>query len=157
MTIGGIPLIYLGDELATLNDYSYRDDADKVDDSRWVHRPKFDWKRAASRTGKNNPTAEIFQGMQAIISLRKNNTAFSGHETEILDTGNDAVFGFLRVRQNTRVLVLANFSEKEQPVSANLLRLYGLGYKFTDLITGKSFSPVDFKMPAYQFVCLLAK
>jgi hypothetical protein len=26
MTAGGVPLIYLGDEIATLNDYSYRDD-----------------------------------------------------------------------------------------------------------------------------------
>jgi amylosucrase len=89
--------------------------------------------------------------------LRKHNTAFSGHETEILDTGNDAVFGFLRTSSNTRVLVLANFSENEQPVSANLLRLSGLGYQFTDLLTAKSFAPVDFKMAAYRFLCLQAK
>ena len=39
LSVGGIPLIYLGDEVGTLNDYSYRDDPAKVDDSRWVHRP----------------------------------------------------------------------------------------------------------------------
>jgi amylosucrase len=44
LSIGGIPLIYLGDEIAMLNDYSYRADPDKVNDSRWVHRPKTDWK-----------------------------------------------------------------------------------------------------------------
>ncbi len=40
LSIGGIPLLYLGDEAATLNDYSYVNDPAKADDSRWVHRPK---------------------------------------------------------------------------------------------------------------------
>jgi len=157
MTIGGIPLIYLGDELATLNNYSFREDVHKMDDSRWVHRPEFDWTNAANRSKKDTPTAEVFQSMKEIITLRKQNETFSGHETEIIDTGNEAVFGFVRVNSNTRVLILANFSEKEQPVSANLLRLYGLGYQFTDLLTANSFAPVDFKMAAYQFLCLQAK
>ena len=43
MFIGGIPLIYLGDEIGELNDYSYRDDPSKAADSRWVHRVKYDW------------------------------------------------------------------------------------------------------------------
>jgi hypothetical protein len=43
MTIGGIPLIYLNDEIGTLNDYDYRDDPAKAADSRWVHRPTTDW------------------------------------------------------------------------------------------------------------------
>ena len=40
LTIGGIPLIYLGDEIGTLNQYSYKNDPAKADDSRWVHRPR---------------------------------------------------------------------------------------------------------------------
>ena len=48
LTIGGIPLIYLGDEVGTLNDYGYRDDLAKADDSRWVHRPIADTVRYAS-------------------------------------------------------------------------------------------------------------
>jgi hypothetical protein len=35
----------------------------------------------------------------------------------------------------SRVLVVANFSEQSQAVPRNLLRLYGLGYAFRDLIT----------------------
>ena len=128
-----------------------------MDDSRWVHRPTFDWQRAADRLKDGNPVSHVYNGMKEMIAVRKKNAAFSGHQTDILDTGNDAVFGFLRTHQNSRVLVLANFSENEQPVSANLLRLYGLGYRFIDLMTDEDFPPVDFKMTAYQFLCLQAK
>ena len=50
LSIGGVPLIYLGDELGTLNNMSYLDDPAKADDSRWLHRPRMDWKRAANRS-----------------------------------------------------------------------------------------------------------
>jgi len=35
----GVPLVYMGDELALDNDTDYLRDAAKEDDSRWVHRP----------------------------------------------------------------------------------------------------------------------
>jgi hypothetical protein len=40
-------------------------------------------------------------------------------------------------RAGFRVLVAANFTENSQPVAANELRLYGLDYRFRDLISGK--------------------
>ena len=50
LTIGGIPLIYLGDEVGTLNNYTYRDDPHKTRDSRWVHRPYVDWNKYEKRS-----------------------------------------------------------------------------------------------------------
>ncbi len=49
LSIGGIPLLYLGDETAMLNDYSYANDPAKAGDSRWVHRPFADWQRSEQR------------------------------------------------------------------------------------------------------------
>jgi len=43
LSIGGIPLIYLGDEVGTLNEYTFTQNPHKASDSRWVHRPKTDW------------------------------------------------------------------------------------------------------------------
>ena len=43
LSIGGIPLLYLGDEVGTLNDYSFASDPYKASDSRWIHRPQADW------------------------------------------------------------------------------------------------------------------
>ncbi|MBL8157799.1 MAG: amylosucrase, partial [Anaerolineae bacterium] len=49
LSAGGIPLLYLGDEIATTNDYDYGRDPAKAEDSRWAHRPRFDWARAEQR------------------------------------------------------------------------------------------------------------
>jgi amylosucrase len=154
MTIGGIPLLYLGDELATLNDYSYRKDPHKVQDSRWVHRQTFNWKKAAARSDGISPASRVFNNLKKIIAIRKSNVALCGHQTDFIDTGNPAVFGFLRTENAQRELVLANFSDHEQPVMANLLRLCGLGYQYTDMLTGRAFPPEDFKMVGYQFLIL---
>jgi amylosucrase len=154
MTIGGIPLLYLGDELATVNDYSFRADPHKVQDSRWVHRPSFDWNKAASLKGKNNPAAQVLQGLKKIIAVRQSTAALTGHQTNFIDTGNPSVFGFLRTEGDQRVLVLANFSEPDQLIPANLLRLYGLGYQYIDMMTGKTFPPEDFTMEGYEFLIL---
>jgi amylosucrase len=47
---GGVPLLYMGDELALLNDHSYLADPATKDDNRWMHRPRMAWDIAARRT-----------------------------------------------------------------------------------------------------------
>ena len=44
---GGIPLLYMGDELGLLNDASYLDEPEHADDNRWMHRPRMPWTTAA--------------------------------------------------------------------------------------------------------------
>ena len=154
LTIGGIPLLYLGDELGTLNDYSYRNNPAKARDSRWVHRPKTDWKKAEHRKDPQSIEGRIFGGLQSLIALRKSQPVFSGHETEIIDCNNPHVFGFLRTYHNERLLVLANFFDLPQTIPANLLRLYGLGYNFKDLVSGSEVGEKDLELMPYQLVCL---
>lgn len=48
LSIGGIPLIYLGDEVGRLNDYSFRNEQIEAGDSRWVHRPQIDPRQAGA-------------------------------------------------------------------------------------------------------------
>lgn len=157
MTIGGMPLIYLGDELATCNDYGYRDDPAKARDSRWVHRPAANWARANQRGDLATLEGQVFGGLERLIILRKTHAVFSGKETEIVNTNNPHVFGFLRTHENERVLVLANFSEDEQLVPANLMRLYGLGYAFEELISGQQVQAKDYTLAPYQLVILQAQ
>ena len=55
------------------------------------------------------------------------------------------------------MLALANFTEEEQLVTANQLRLHGLAYPFTDLVTGEQISAVkDLVLASYRFVWLMA-
>ena len=42
-TQSGIPMLYSGDEIGQVNDYTYKDDPDKAPDSRYIHRGKFNW------------------------------------------------------------------------------------------------------------------
>ena len=75
ITIGGIPLLYIGDEIGMLNDYSYDQDPDKAGDSRWLHRGHFDWERAEQRRDPKTASARIYQGMLR-LQLRHQNPAF---------------------------------------------------------------------------------
>lgn len=136
LSAGGIPLIYLGDEVATLNDYSYRDDPAKAADSRWVHRPFASAANYGQRGDTSNPAGRVYSGLQRLIAVRRETRAFADGELTVVDTGNSHVFGYLRQHAGERVLVLANFSEYEQPISANLVRNHGLSYNFHDLISG---------------------
>jgi len=154
LTIGGIPLFYLGDEIGTLNDYHFRNDPAKANDSRWVHRPYTNWDKMVFRNDPNTIEGQIFQNLKMLINIRKQQTAFSGTAMDMIQTSNEHVLGFVRSLGNQRILVFVNFSEDTQPLSGNLLRLYGLGYQFEELLTKKLISSEDLALTPYQVIIL---
>jgi amylosucrase len=157
LSIGGIPLLYLGDETAMRNDYSYGNDPAKASDSRWVHRPFADWSRMERRHDASTVEGRVFQGLRRLISLRQQQVAFAGHETTFIDTGNPHVLGYVRQQAGQRVVALANFSEHPHPIAASLLRIHGLGYRFQDLVSGRAVAlEDDLHLDPYQFVWLAA-
>lgn len=155
MTIGGIPLLYLGDEIATMNDYRFRDTPEKASDSRWVHRPGFDWERAERRYDKTTPEGRVFLGILHLIQLRQQNLAFSRSGTEIIDTGNEHILGYFRNHDEHSVLVLANFSEHPQQVEGRHLRKLGLRRTVVDMVAGDIVTAThSLEMSPYQFMVL---
>jgi glycosidase len=118
LTAGGIPLLYLGDEVATLNDYTYRDDPDHARDSRWVHRPRADWGKYALRADSATPEGQVYAGLRELIRLRKENPVFQGNELAVMPTQNVHILGFVRSHRDRQALVLANFSESKQIFTA---------------------------------------
>ena len=121
LLVGGIPLLYLGDEIATLNDYTYLDHPDHAHDSRWVHRPAANWEGYERRHDAASIEGRVFNGIMALTRLRKSNPAFSGGELEIILTENDHALGFVRKFEGQRVVIFANFSESEQILPARVL------------------------------------
>ncbi len=118
MTTGGIPLIYLGDEVGVLNDASYLKDKSKAADSRWVHRvARNQALHAQALTGESTPAAQLFKGLQQLISLRKKTKALAGGSLQTLATHNPSVLAYVRQHESETVCVLANFSEKPQLVN----------------------------------------
>jgi amylosucrase len=158
LSIGGIPLIYLGDEVGTLNDYSYATDPTKAGDSRWVHRPAADWQRLERRHDPATVEGRIFAGLLRLIALRKAQPALWDGEAEFVETGNPHLFGYIRHGGGQRLLIVANFSEQPQELSANRLRVYGPGYRFAELISGEERSiEGPLTLEPYQSVWLQAE
>lgn len=156
LSIGGIPLLYLGDEVGWLNDYSYRSDPAKTTDSRWVHRPPIDWAKLARRQDPTTVEGRIYAQICHLIALRKGHPGFAGNQMEVINIGNDQVFAYLRTHADQRIVVLANFTEQEQTLKANELRLYGLSYQFSDLISGQPLHLLsdELRLEPYQVMWL---
>lgn len=118
LSFGGIPLLYYGDEIGTLNDDSYLEDPNKMDDNRWVHRPFIDWDKAERRNTPGTIEYEIFSAIKKMISVRKEIEVFSDfNNRELVDVGNPNLFVFNRYssqRYNEQVLVVANFNNQPQ-------------------------------------------
>lgn len=156
-TIGGIPLIYYGDEIATINDYHYEADPEKAGDTRWVHRGLFDWKRSKDRFESGTIEDRIFHGLLKLIQLRQNNLAFTRSETEVVGSGNPHVLAYFRQHMEQSVLVLANFTEDVQNIPAQRLRQLGLRRSLTDLLAGQLVVATEqLSLDPYQMVVLLA-
>jgi glycosidase len=155
MTVGGLPLLYLGDEIATLNDYSYRDDPGKARDSRWVHRPRADWDRYARRDDPETVEGRVYQGLRKLMNLRKSHSVFTGGQLETAWTENEHVLGFIRARAGKRVILFANFSEHPQVVPARVLEQYGFSRGVKCLHgQGKISKQGGLSLPPYDFFAL---
>jgi amylosucrase len=124
----GIPLLNLGDELATLNDPSYLYDPSLAPDSRWIHRPRFDWNRAERRHRQGTLEARIFGSLKSMLALRRTIPALGGgRRYRPLDLSNDHVYA--AVVGEEELVVLGNFSAEQQIVKVH-------GY-FTDILTDR--------------------
>ena len=156
LTIGGIPLIYIGDGIGMLNDYDYEKSPEKVGDTRWIHRPDFDWERLKEKSDPESIIGKIFNGLLKLIRLREKTQALSGSETEFADTGNDNVLAYFRNYESNSVFVLANFSNEEQNIAGNRLRLLGLSKTITDIVGGKTITATqNLTLEPYQFMVLI--
>jgi amylosucrase len=155
LSIGGIPLVYAGDEIAARNDYTYALEASKADDSRWVHRPYTDWARMERRHDAATIEGRVFTELARLIHLRKATRAFWDGGMEVIDSGNPHLFGYIRAHEGQRILAVTNFSERAQEMDANRFRSYGMGYRFTDLVSGSHYSANGpLSLDPYQFVWL---
>ncbi|MFN2223053.1 MAG: alpha-amylase family protein [Candidatus Promineifilaceae bacterium] len=139
LAFGGIPLLYMGDEIGLLNDDAYLDDPDLAGDNRWMHRPFMDWARAEKREDAESVSGRIFQGLQALIQARKQTPALHAQAaTYPVWTNNERVFGFLRDSPRGRLLILGNFSEMPQGVPAFRLHQMGFEGALINLLDGRT-------------------
>jgi amylosucrase len=119
---GGLPLIYMGDELGLRNDENWAADPLQADDNRWMHRPPMDWDAAARRSDPASVEGRLWHGLRRLISVRRATWTLHGQAAaEPLASGNDHVLALLRERAGERLLLLANFSAEAQAVPLGLV------------------------------------
>jgi amylosucrase len=159
LSIGGIPLLYMGEEWGLLNDYDFVKDPAKAGDTRWIHRPKMKWdylEELESPHGNGvSIQTRLFTSIQRLIRLRKEFPAFAGQEMKLLPSGNPHVLAYRRDWDSDLVLVFANFKDTPETISGNILRTAGLGRFFKDAISGDMFgTSEEIQLEPYQVVWL---
>jgi amylosucrase len=123
---GGLPLIYMGDELGLRNDHGYESDPARRDDNRWMHRPPMDWAAAERRHDPATVEGRLWGGLRRLVDARRATRAVHAHgRAEPIRTGNDHVFGLVREHSGERLLVLASFAPEPQAVHAGVARERG--------------------------------
>jgi amylosucrase len=165
MSYGGIPMLYYGDEIGMLNDFSYMNDEEKAQDTRWIHRPNIDWEKAGRRHQRGTPEQRLFEGIARMIAARKNIPAFADfNNRELIDSGNPHLFVFMRSNPfdlHDDVLVVANFDSAPQTLDlADLGNRSQFGFsRLRDLYTGEA--PAHFRdrlvVPPRRFYWLSAR
>lgn len=121
MSTGGVPLVYLGDEVGQLNDPHWSQEPGHGDDARWVHRPR---RREADHERRHDlfsVQGRIFGGIRGMIAVRRRTPEFEGTTLIPFDTHNSHVLGYQRPGEHSLVLCLANVSDWSQFVTGETL------------------------------------
>ncbi|RVT46365.1 amylosucrase [Rheinheimera sediminis] len=118
LSIGGLPLLYMGDELGLKNDYSYVLDPAKKDDSRWVNRVAVTDKQLALAGNTDSLSGRIYQQLQQLIRTRAQLPLLGSGTTEILQDDNPHLFLYQRQLDGKRLVAVVNFSEHPQHCSS---------------------------------------
>ncbi len=151
-TQSGIPVLYSGDEIAQLNDYTYHDDPLKKDDSRYLHRGSMNWKDAALRKDKTTRQGKMFSAIKKLEKIRSEHAAFNGGaDVWLVETYNDHVLGIGRYYRGEKLIALFNFSDNDETAWINEHEDY------TDLWTGESRAAKAVGVPSHDFAWLVTE
>ena len=114
----GIPVIYSGDEIGQLNDYSYTNEPEKGVDSRYVHRSSFRWDLAENAHKPDTVQGRIFEGLRKLETIRGEHEAFTAQaHGETIGWEDKAVLGIMRTGKTERITGIYNFGRSEKTVS----------------------------------------
>jgi len=148
-------MIYAGDEIGTLNDYTYEQNDDHVNDNRWVNRPMHNWNIVSElKKIDDSPSAIIYQGLKNMIRLRKEYDIFQDlNDVKIHGCPNQHIFVFQRTNGTESIWVLSNFNEVTEKIDIGWLLSIGIftSKNSVDLLTGNSFELIHNELPLKPF------
>ena len=146
----GIPVLYSGDEVGQVNDYTYKEDPKKKEDSRYIHRGAFRWDLAERIDDPDTVEGKIFARLGQLEEIRRSHRAFvSEADTWTIETWDPSVLCIGRYYEGERILGLFNFSE--QPRTAWIKEDDGM---YEELVSGEERRASDVELPPYGFCYL---
>ncbi len=142
MFLGGLPMLFYGDEIAYTNDYSFQLDPAKSYDNRWMHRPKIDWDKVEKRKDNGSVEQLVFSQTQKLIGIRKELPVISDYSNlEWMSPHNVHVAGFIRENESEKFIGVFNFSDQEAFLTWYAFREKGIfDVELKDHWTGNEFS-----------------
>ena len=115
LTQSGIPMLYSGDELGQVNDYSYKNDPEKCADSRYIHRGKLPWELAEDKEDVTTVQGNIFQTLDRLEKIRRQEITFDKDaDVYTYDVHDDSILCVLREYKGRRFFGIFNFSNQEK-------------------------------------------
>ncbi len=149
----GIPVLYSGDEIGQVNDYSYKEDSDKAADSRYLHRGKLDWTLTEQISDEESVTGQIFGQLDRLEKIRSAGKVFAAQaDARTVETEDTNVLCISRSCEGEEILGVFNFSEYNKEVS-----LCSVTGEYMDMLTGDEVSPAKIPLPAYGFCYMAGK
>ncbi len=149
----GIPVLYSGDEIGQVNDYTYKEDPDKAPDSRYIHRGAMNWELAGNISKKGTVEEKIFHRLERLEQIRKKEKVFvSNADTWTIDTWDASVLCIARCLEGEKIIGLFNFSEFDKTAWIN-----ETDGDYVELISGEEMKPIGVNIPAYGFYYLKRK
>lgn len=146
----GIPVLYSGDEIGQLNDYSYKEDPHKVQDSRYLHRGAMRWDLAEKIKEKGSVQNEMFEGLSKLEKIRKKEKAFmSTADMWTIETWDESILCIGRYYEGEKIIGLFNFSEFDKTAWINEEDGY-----YQDLLSGKVRQAKGVDISGYGFFWL---
>ena len=142
-------MLYSGDEVGQVNDYTYKQDPGKAVDSRYLHRGRFNWALAAECGDAKTVAGQIFQGLGKLEVLRNKKKVFDADaDCQVLDTGDDAVLGLMRSKDKEQMIGMYNFHDMEREAA---LEQDGV---WKNMLDGKEQDVNTITLPGHGFVWL---
>lgn len=150
LTLSGIPVIYSGDEVGQLNDYSYHENPLKWDDSRYLHRGDLNWNDVKKRKDEKTRPGKIFQALRKLERTRALNDAFDNNaDVWIVEAYNDHILGIGRYYNGQKLIALFNFNNFDETAWVNEVEDY------IDVMTGEKCKAQAVGLPAFGFKWLM--
>ena len=147
LTQSGLPIIYSGDEVGQVNDYSYTEDPERAEDSRYIHRGKFPWGLVDAIDDDTTVAHRIFEALGELEEIRRGEPVFDADaEVSTKDYDDTSILWIVRRAGDEVLHAVFNFSDEAKTIWMPERAVY------TNLVTGVTEEAETVELSGWDFI-----